>query len=100
MFLFVATNMAIFCKCSKLFREDDVGALTLSSRAGKGRNGGETLREDDVGALTLSSRAGKGRNGGENVREDDVGVLTLSSRAWNRAGECIGAGPCLDMPFY
>lgn len=41
--------MAIFCKCSKLFREDDVG------------------------------------------------VLTLSSRAWNRAGECIGAGQCLDM---
>ncbi len=35
MFLFVATNMAIFCKCSKLFREDDVGALTLSSRAGE-----------------------------------------------------------------
>lgn len=35
MFLFVATNMAIFCKCSKLFREDDVGVLTLSSRAGE-----------------------------------------------------------------
>ena len=27
--------MAIFCKCSKLFREDDVGVLTLSSRAGE-----------------------------------------------------------------
>lgn len=68
--------MAIFCKCSKLFREDGVGTLTLSSRAGKGRNGGENVREDDVGALTLSSRAG------------------------DRAGECIGAGQCLDMPFY
>ena len=76
MFLFVATNMAIFCKCSKLFREDDVGVLTLSSRAGKGRNGGE------------------------NVREDDVGVLTLSSRAGERIVERVGAGQCLDMPFY
>ncbi len=61
-------------------REDDVGVLTLSSRQGEGRNGGETVREDDVGVLTLSSRQGDGRNGGETVREDDVGVLTLSSR--------------------
>ncbi len=59
--------------------------LTLSSLAGKGRNGGKTLREDDVGELTLSSRAGKGLYGGETLREDDVGELTLSSRAGGRA---------------
>ncbi len=65
----------------KTLREDDVGVLTLSSRAGKGRNDRKTLREDDVGALTLSSRARKGRNDRKTLREDDVGVLTLSSRA-------------------
>ena len=59
--------MRRFCYVSPLKRsnfgaltkiEDDVGVLTLSSRAGNGQNSGKTFHEDGVGVLTLSSQEG------------------------------------------